>query len=82
MLTNCKNCGAPLRGLRCEYCGTEYEDRREKDFIVEEIYADDKLIFSTTHEVELKASKLSAYASMADRGILNHGEILDILKKR
>lgn len=23
-LTNCKNCGAPLHGSRCEYCGTEY----------------------------------------------------------
>lgn len=22
--TNCKNCGAPLHGRRCEYCGTEY----------------------------------------------------------
>lgn len=20
----CKNCGAPLHGSRCEYCGTEY----------------------------------------------------------
>lgn len=29
MLTNCKNCGAPLctneDSLKCEYCGTEYE---------------------------------------------------------
>lgn len=23
-ITNCKNCGAPLHGDRCEYCGTEY----------------------------------------------------------
>lgn len=22
--TNCKNCGAPLHGRKCEYCGTEY----------------------------------------------------------
>ena len=22
--TNCKNCGAPLHGSRCDYCGTEY----------------------------------------------------------
>lgn len=21
---NCKNCGAPLHGSRCEYCDTEY----------------------------------------------------------
>ena len=24
-MMNCKNCGAPLRGGKCEYCGTEYE---------------------------------------------------------
>ena len=24
MLTNCKNCGAPLRRGLCEYCGTDY----------------------------------------------------------
>lgn len=23
-LTNCKNCGAPLHGNRCEFCDTEY----------------------------------------------------------
>jgi len=23
-MTNCKNCGAPLHGNHCEYCGTEY----------------------------------------------------------
>ena len=23
-LTNCKNCGAPLRAHICEYCGTHY----------------------------------------------------------
>lgn len=24
MNTNCKNCGAPLSGGKCEYCGTVY----------------------------------------------------------
>ena len=24
-MTNCKNCGAPLHGGKCEYCGTECE---------------------------------------------------------
>lgn len=24
MNTNCKNCGAPLSGGKCDYCGTEY----------------------------------------------------------
>lgn len=26
-MTNCKNCGAPLHGNRCEYCGTEYAEK-------------------------------------------------------
>lgn len=24
-LTNCKNCGAPLHGNKCEFCDTEYD---------------------------------------------------------
>ena len=24
-LTNCKNCGAPLKNYKCNYCGSEYE---------------------------------------------------------
>lgn len=27
--TNCKNCGAPLRGQVCEYCGTVYGEGRQ-----------------------------------------------------
>lgn len=25
-LTNCINCGAPLHGRKCAYCGTEYNE--------------------------------------------------------
>lgn len=25
-MTNCKNCGAPLHGHKCDYCGTEYPE--------------------------------------------------------
>lgn len=27
--TNCRNCGAPVKGNRCEYCGTEYNNKIE-----------------------------------------------------
>lgn len=27
--TNCRNCGAPVSGNRCEHCGTEYPDKVE-----------------------------------------------------
>lgn len=30
METNCPNCGAPLAGGRCEYCGTLSPDAEEK----------------------------------------------------
>lgn len=26
-MTNCKQCGAPLHGYKCDYCGTEYKDK-------------------------------------------------------
>lgn len=29
-MTNCPNCGAPLVGGRCEYCGTLSPDAEEK----------------------------------------------------
>lgn len=29
-MTNCQNCGAPLVGGRCEYCGTLSHDAEEK----------------------------------------------------
>ena len=27
--TNCRNCGAPLHGSVCEYCGTEYGEAQQ-----------------------------------------------------
>ena len=27
--TNCRNCGAPIKENRCEYCGTEYHAEKE-----------------------------------------------------
>lgn len=32
MVTNCKNCGAPLHDHICEYCGTEYENKINAGF--------------------------------------------------
>ena len=28
MKTNCPNCGAPIQGPKCEYCGTNFRDYR------------------------------------------------------
>ena len=27
-MTNCPNCGAPIHGSSCEYCGTEFDTIR------------------------------------------------------
>ena len=29
--TNCPNCGAPLKGGKCEYCGTETQNMSKSD---------------------------------------------------
>ena len=41
-MTNCVNCGAPLEGLKCEYCGTEYLDKNtiRADFSDENMIGD------------------------------------------
>lgn len=39
-MTNCVNCGAPLHGNICEYCGTEYNLKLENEDSVKDIYED------------------------------------------
>ena len=29
--TNCPNCGAPISGIKCEYCGTQFFDLADFD---------------------------------------------------
>lgn len=39
-MTNCVNCGAPLHGNICEYCGTEYgHNHAEKNSNIEDVDA-------------------------------------------
>lgn len=38
MLTNCKNCGAPLYQGYCEYCGTDYKELNQIYFKIPKIY--------------------------------------------
>ena len=37
-MTNCKNCGAPLRYSKCEYCGTDYDSVNDVGRIQYEIF--------------------------------------------
>lgn len=34
-MTNCINCGAPINGNKCEYCGTVYRNRRGDEMLDE-----------------------------------------------
>ena len=29
--TNCPNCGAPIKGIKCDYCGTYFHDWSDID---------------------------------------------------
>ena len=31
----CPNCGAPLKGLRCEYCGTEFFYQKDQSDLIQ-----------------------------------------------
>lgn len=33
--TNCPNCGAPISGIKCEYCGTQFFDLADFEFYKE-----------------------------------------------
>lgn len=41
MMTNCPNCGAPITGRRCEYCGTVFsENTTEIDELIDDLISD------------------------------------------
>lgn len=63
-LLNCPNCGAPINGSKCEYCGTVFE---KSDDIYETniLYADNLLI------EELSAAIISASQTSQTNMILN-----------
>ena len=42
-ILNCPNCGAPINGEKCEYCGTRFKDDTEDELI---LYADNVPIFA------------------------------------
>lgn len=35
MMTNCPNCGAPIHGAQCDYCGTIFISAESKPYKVE-----------------------------------------------
>ena len=58
MLKNCINCGAPLHGRKCDYCGTEYSD----DGGICAIFGDNDM----TGEVIIGEKRYHCYLSCVD----------------
>lgn len=62
-MTNCINCGAPMHGYICEYCGTDFgfpEERlrKENDFIeIKMNYLHDQTTIQKFYEDALRAMR-------------------------
>lgn len=73
---NCPNCGAPIKGKTCEYCGTHHAKKSEKARIeIKREYTDivswDGMeVFRVYHEPEVKVA-----AELWNRGLLTPGEL-------
>lgn len=69
-MSNCPNCGAPITGDRCEYCGTVFrKEKQESKRIAADDFADalrsaiernDAIIDIGTLEIDNKLKKLHA----------------------
>ena len=69
-MSNCPNCGAPITGDRCEYCGTVFwEEKQESKRIADDDLADalrsefkrnDAIIDIGTLEIDNQLKKLHA----------------------
>ena len=56
----CENCGAPLKGYTCEYCGTEHI----AEFVVQEEIKEQK---AKRYELEMKAKTARLEAAMQEQ---------------
>lgn len=45
MATNCPNCGAPITGPVCEYCGTRHYSQ---EILTARFYAENELVYAQT----------------------------------
>ena len=86
MIKNCRNCGAPTDGIKCEYCGTIYEKRTRLELRrrgkpvpkeeMEEALCDPFTEFDVDiSSGELVRCKDCAYAIFKE-GVVQHGHIV------
>lgn len=55
-LYNCPNCGAPITGDKCEYCGTVFRDQSEDAVIC---YADNRPILTFHNDIKSLQDRIS-----------------------
>jgi len=72
-IKNCINCGAPLQGNRCEYCGTEYNGTTEVGF--------NATISSGKGSITIDGDTIEVYVGDMENTILYADERI-VMKKR
>lgn len=67
MLTNCVNCGAPLQGSTCGYCGTRYAGNKVQACFGEGQAAGTLTVGGEEFEVYLQSVEIKQYVAEAER---------------
>lgn len=67
MLTNCVNCGAPLHGSTCSYCGTKYAGDKVQACFGEGQAAGTLTVGGVEFKVYLQIVEIETYAIGAER---------------
>lgn len=64
---NCPNCGAPITGDKCEYCGTvfRFQEKKNDDVI---LYADG-VEFARSEAKEITEKKIRIASKLLEMGI-------------
>lgn len=72
-LLNCPNCGAPITGSKCEYCGTIFSENRDDD--LKDLNEKIKPVMINISQWELTHSILNSIAPLHYNAILSCNDI-------
>lgn len=67
-MTNCPNCGAPVKGYQCEYCGTVFAERVDMSMVDIDTYIKKKRTLEAAR-AELEVKILEAKNRSLDNAI-------------
>lgn len=63
-LMNCPNCGAPITGEICDYCGSRVLPRAEADVLTVKLYADNVCVEELTRIVDREERRRRAWRGL------------------